>query len=29
MSTIITFTVSIYNIPNWAIMVGKVKLWLG
>jgi len=29
MSTIITFTVSIYNISNWAIMVGNVKLWLG
>jgi len=29
MSTIIIFTVSIYKISNWAIMVGKIKLWLG
>jgi len=29
MSRIIIFTISIYDISNWAIMVGKVKFWLG
>jgi len=28
-STIIIFTISIYDISNWAIMLGKVKFWLG
>jgi len=29
MSTIIIFTISIYDISNWTIMIGKVKFWWG
>jgi len=29
MSRIIIFTISIYDITNWAIVVGKFKFWLG
>ena len=29
MSTIIIYTISIYDISNWAIVVGKAKFWLG
>jgi len=29
MSRIIIFNISTYDISNWAIVVGKVKFWLG